>query len=134
MTNRSLAAVVLIAVFAAGCSHENGDESVELDRLATDATAFFKAGDASAELVSDRTLVLSLVNSAAGRLPYSLRQYSAHEAALWAKRNYRHSGKLASISIMFVERHWLPFFWTESERYDFPTKGLEQIPMPATGG
>jgi hypothetical protein len=133
MRIRYLASVVLIAIIAERCSQESADESVELYRLATDAEAFFKADDASARLVNDRWLVLSLVNCNAGRLPGSERQYAAHEVALWTKRSYPRSGKLASISVVFVERHWLLFFWTAtSEKFDFAVKGLEQIPMPSS--
>ncbi|HEV7572762.1 MAG TPA: hypothetical protein VGQ21_14790 [Thermoanaerobaculia bacterium] len=133
MRIRHLASVILIAIIAASCSQESADESLELYHLATNAEAFFKADDASASLVNDRRLILSLVNCNAGRLPGSERQYAAHEVALWTKRSYRNSGKLASISVVFVERHWLLFFWTSmSERFDFAVKGLEQVPMPSS--
>jgi hypothetical protein len=131
MRIRYLAAAVLIAIVAASCSQESEDESIELHRLATDAEAFFKAGDASASLEGNR-LILSLVGSNSGRLPGSERQYAAHEVALWAKRNYRFSDKLASITVVFVERHWWPFYWTTSQRFGFAVKGLEQIPMPSS--
>jgi hypothetical protein len=133
MRIRHLASVILIAIISASCSQESADESVELYHLATNAEAFFKADDASTSLVNDRRLVLSLVNCNAGRLPGSERQYAAHEVALWTKRSYRNSSKLASISVVFVERHWLLFFWTAtSERFDFAVNGLEQIPMPSS--
>jgi len=130
MRIRYLVTAILIAIVAASCSQESEDESIELHRLATDAETFFKADDASANLVNDRRLVLSLVGSNAGRLPRSERLYAAHEVALWAKRSYGHSDKLLSITVVFVERHWIPFYWTSSERYAFAVKGLEQIPMP----
>jgi len=64
-------------------------------------------------------------------LPGSERQYAAHEVALWAKRNYHFADKLASITVVFVERYWLPYYMTISQRYDFANKGLKQIPMPS---
>jgi hypothetical protein len=131
MRIRYLATAILIAIVAASCSQESEDESIELHRLATDAEAFFKADDANASLVDNR-LVLSLVAANAGRLRRSERQYAAHEVALWAKRSYPYSNKLASITVVFVERHWIPFYWTTSESYDFAVKGLEQIPMPSS--
>lgn len=132
MRIRYLATAILIAIVVASCSQESDDELAELHRLATDAETFFKADDASASLESDQRLVLSLVNCNAGRLPYSERLYAAHEVALWAKRSYRYSNKLASITVVFIERHWLPFYWTTSRRFDFAVKGLEQIPMPSS--
>ena len=123
-------AAILIAIIAASCSQESDDESVALYRLANDAEMFFKA-DASAKLV-DHRLVLSLVASNAGRLPRSERPYAAHEVALWAKRSYVYSNKLDSITVVFVERYWLPYYMTASQRYDFAVKGLEQVPMPSS--
>lgn len=126
---RHLAVAILIAIVAASCSQESDEERLELYRLATSAETFFKADDASAGLVDNR-LVLSLVASNAGRLPYSERQYAAHEVALWTKRSYRFSDKLSSITVIFVETHWFPFYWKTSQSYTFAVKGLEQIPMP----
>jgi hypothetical protein len=131
-STRYLAIVILIGIVAASCSRETADESQELNRLATDAEAFFKADAAGADLVDNRVLVLSLVASNAGRLPRSERLYAAHEVALWTKRNYGHADKLVSITVVFVERHWIPFYWTTSQRYRFAVKGLEQIPMPSS--
>ena len=127
---RCLAVAILIAIVAASCSQESEDDAVELHQLATDAESFFKAADASAG-IEDNRLVLSLVGSNAGRLPGSEQLYAAHEVALWAKRSYPRSDKLASITVVFVERIWLPFYMTTSQRYDFAVKGLEQIPMPS---
>jgi hypothetical protein len=127
---RSLAIAILIAIVATSCSQESQEEAVELHKLAADAEAFFKAADASASLENNR-LVLSLVGSNSGRLPYSERLYAAHEVALWAKRNYAFSDKLASIEVVFVERHWWPYYFTTSENFGFAVKGLEQIPMPS---
>ena len=128
---RHLAAVILIAIVAASCSQESEEESVALHKLATDAETFFKADDASASLEGHR-LVLSLVASNAGRLPGSERLYAAHEVALWAKRSYVYSNKLDAISVVFVERFWLPYYMTMSQRFDFAVKGLEQVPMPSS--
>jgi|GEM_PF-1804868 len=132
MRIRYLATAILIAIVAASCSQESDDESAELYRLATDAETFFKADDASASLANHQRLVLSLVNCNAGRLPWSERLYAAHEVALWAKRSYRYSNKLASITVVFVERHWIPFYWKTSQSYGFAVKGLEQVPMPSS--
>jgi len=127
----SLAAVILIAIVAASCSQESEEESVALHKLATDAETFFQASDASASLDGHR-LVLSLVGSNAGRLPGSERRYAAHEVALWAKRSYVYSNKIDVISVVFVERFWLPYYMTMSRRFDFAVKGLEQVPMPSS--
>jgi len=133
MTNiRNLAAVILIAIVAASCSQESEEESVALHKLATDAETFFQASDASASL-EGRRLVLSLVGSNAGRLlPVSERRYAAHEVALWAKRSYVYSNKIDVISVVFVERFWLPYYMTIRQQFDFAVKGLEQVPMPSS--
>ncbi|HEX3578946.1 MAG TPA: hypothetical protein VHY33_10320 [Thermoanaerobaculia bacterium] len=131
MRIRYLAIAILIAIVAASCSQQSEEESVALHKLATDAEAFFKAADAGAT-IEDNRLVLSLVASNAGRLPGAERLYAAHEVALWAKRSYPRSDKLASITVLFVERHWWPTYWTTTERFDFTVKGLEQIAMPSS--
>jgi len=128
---RSLAAIILIAIVAASCSQESEEESVALHKLATDAERFFHAANASASL-EDNRLVLSLASTYAGRMPRSERFYAAHEVALWAKRSYPRSDKLASITVVFVERHWWPFYWTTSQRFDFAVKGLDRIAMPSS--
>ena len=127
--------VALLAAFMAGCSKEMRADLRELSRVAREAKTFFSAEDAGLNLVNGRVLVLSLVNCAAGLLPDAERQYAAHEAALWTKRNYKQSIKLESISVVFVERHsFLIFNASSSQAYQFPVKELvDAVPTaPAT--
>lgn len=135
---RPLLAILLFVVMAAlsfGCSREMRKDLRELSRVATAAKTFFTADDVGLNLVNNRVLVLSLVNCPAGRLPDTERQYAAHEAALWTKKNYNDASKLESISVVFVERRsFLIFNASSSHSYNFPLRELGVVPVPPAPG
>lgn len=113
------------------CSPEMRDDLGELSRLSVLAKDLFKADDVNVSLVNNRVLVVSLVNCAAGGLSDSERKYAAHEVAFWTKSNYRQIARIQTISVVFVERHSLLFFFVaSSENFTFPVKDLARIPAP----
>jgi len=129
---RLLASILFgLLTFVTRCSPEMRDDLGELSRLSALAKDLFKADDVNVSLVNNRVLVVSLVNCAAGGLSDSERKYAAHDVAFWTKSNYRQISMIQTISVVFVEHHFLLFYYVaSSENFTFPVKDLDRIPAP----